>query len=152
MFPAFLVLAARLQQNAGRLNPPENFFPVTYAPLDRPEAVTLQLPILNSENPESVLQRIKRYVADATVAELDRSDIERTLQTYGFFFGLRAIPDRAWANNVYGAALTLGRQKQMGIDSRRLAQDIESLGRQQLEAAARRFFGDVYGAAILQIQ
>ncbi len=140
LFPAFMIVAARLQLNSSQLNPPQGVFPLTYAPLDRPEVLIVNLPVGKNEEIQSVLNRLKRFVTGTASKNLDKRDIEATKQVFGFTLGLQEYPDKVLANNVYGVAFSLGRWAQLGIDSKRLLEDIGRVTQEDLKKATEVYF------------
>jgi zinc protease len=140
LFPAFMIVAARLQLNSSQLNSPQGVFPLTFAPLDRPEVLIVNLPVGENEEGQSVLNRLKSFVTGTVSKNLDKRDIEATKQVFGFTLGFQEYPDKVLANNVYGVAFSLGRRAQLGIDSKRLLEDISRVTQEDLKKATEVYF------------
>jgi predicted Zn-dependent peptidase len=149
-FPAFLILAARLQMKAKELNPPKNTFPVAYAVLDRPEALLVHFPVAPGGNAEAVASKLAKFVADKTTEPLSSKDKIIARQMFGFALGLQPYPDKVLAQNVYGVALSAGMRKQLKIDHNQLVQKLNAVTQAELTQTAREFFSpDKYSTALV---
>ena len=61
-------------------------------------------------------------------------------QMFAFPLGTADIPDFALAQNPYGAAISLARREQMGIDASKLNRAFDALTEPDLRRAAREIF------------
>ena len=61
-------------------------------------------------------------------------------QMFGMFLGTAEIPDFALAQNPYGAALSLARREQLGIDAVKLNRAFDNLTEADLRCAAQEIF------------
>jgi zinc protease len=152
LFPAFLVIVARLQSNSFKLNPPKGVFPVGFALLDRPEVVTLHLPVPKGEKADTVVDKLRKYVSATTSEKLKRKDITNTKQVFGYMLGLQEYSDRVLVNNIYGVAFSLGMRKQLGIDSQKLIEKLNSVTQDELTEAVKKYFAlGNYATAVVQV-
>ncbi len=150
LFPAFLILAARLQMNSQALKPPKQFFPVVYAVLDRPETLLVHLPVGAGQKAAAVEKKLCRFVADTLAPPLSSADKTITRQLYGFALGLQKYPDHVLAKNVYGVALATGRRKQLRVDPELLAEKLAAVTQQDLALAAKKYFApESYSTALV---
>jgi zinc protease len=152
LFPAFLVLVRRLQANVERLDLSPSTFLVIYAPLDRPEVVTLNLPAINQEDPEALLARLGTYVDEIRNMTLDYPELKATGQYYNFLFCRESYPMEALARDPYGVAFTLGRKKQLGINGDAIIKKIETVTQEELKEAAEIFAPEKSAAVIVKIK
>ncbi len=153
LFPAFLVLVARLQSSSFKLNPPQKFFPVGFALMDRPEVVTLHLPIPKGEKVETILDKLRSYVSATTSDKLKRKDINNTKQIFGYMLGLQKYPDQILVNNIYGVAFTLGMRKQLGIKSQELLEKLNSVTQDELMETVKEYFTpENYAVAVINVE
>ncbi len=153
LFPAFLVLVARLQSSSSKLNPPQNLFPVCFAPLDRPEVVTVHLPVPKGKKANNVVKKLTNYVSVTTSGKLKRDDIINTKQAFGYTLGLQKYPDRVLANNIYGVALYLGMRKHFGIDNQKLLKKLNFVTQDELDETTKEYFTpENYATAIVNVK
>jgi len=152
LFPAFLVLVNRFHANATKLMPSPSSFLVFYAPFDRPEIITLNLPAIDQEAPEAVLVRLRSYVEEMRAMTLDKEELKATKQYYNFFFCRESYPMEALARDPYGVAFTLGRKKQLGINGDAIIQKIGAVTQEELAQAAEIFAPEKSAAAIIKIK
>lgn len=152
LFPAYLVLVHRLQVNSEKLKPSPNTFLVFYAPFDRPEAITLNLPAVNREIPEAVLARLRSYVAEMRAVKLDREELKNARQYFNFTFCRESYPTVVLARDPYGVAFTIGRKKQLGINGDTLMRQIDAVTQEELTAAGEYFAPEKSAAAIVKIK
>ena len=144
---------ARIQANSYKLTPPQGVYPVGFAPLDRPEVVTVALPVPKGEKPGNVVEKIMDYVSAKTSQELNRKDINNTKQVFGYMLGLQEYSDQVLANNIYGVAFTLGMRKHLGIDRQKLLEKVNSVTVNELTEAVKEYFASgKYATAIVNIK
>ncbi|MCG7851253.1 MAG: insulinase family protein [Methanosarcinaceae archaeon] len=154
LFHAFLILVARLQVNSDKLNPPQGVFPVGFALLDRPEVVTVHLPVPEEKvRAEAVVDKLKDYVAATISDKFQKKDITNTKQVFGYMLGLLEYPDRIHADNIYGAAFALGMRKHLGIESSELIKKIDSVSQNEITEAAWEYFAPGrYATAVVNVK
>jgi predicted Zn-dependent peptidase len=136
LFPAFLVLTAKLQLKTADLNPPKGVSPVIFSPLDRPEVLIIKLPAKMFEKGEEVIKQLKNFVKKTVSEPLSNRDITKAQQLFGFAYKLQDYPDTILANNPYGVAFALGRCRQLKIDSTKLCNAINRVTEEKLHKAA----------------
>ncbi len=152
-YPAFLVLVARLQTNSNKLNPSQGVYPVGFALLDRPEVVTISLPVPIEEKPDNVVEKLTGYVSMTTSPKLSRKDVNNTKKVFGYMLGLQDYSDRVLANNIYGVAFTLGMRNHLGIDSQKLLEKINSITPNELAETADEYFASgKYAITIINVK
>jgi zinc protease len=152
LFPAFLVIVHRFQVNSGKLKPSPSSFLVSYAPFDRPEVVSLILPVVDQETPEAVLVRLRSYVNEMRIVKLDREDLKAARQFFNFTFCQETYPDEVLARYPYGVAFTMGRKKQLGINGDSIMQRITAVTQEELGAAGEYFAPEKSAAVIVKIK
>jgi hypothetical protein len=134
------------------LKPSPSTFLVFYAPFDRPEAITLNLPAVNREIPEAVLARLRSYVAEMRAVKLDREELKNARQYFNFTFCRESYPTVVLARDPYGVAFTIGRKKQLGINGDTLMRQIDAVTQEELTAAGEYFAPEKSAAAIVKIK
>jgi zinc protease len=149
LFPAFLVLVARMQFDRAKLDPDPKRFPIYYAAIDDPEAIYFNLRAGKDDTAKALLARVRKFIAAIAESEVTAADGQRTSLFFGRFFGLRELPDAFLAEDPYGVAFALGRRQQLGIDSARLAKAIAAVTTKDLERVLRDVFGEDRFAAVL---
>jgi zinc protease len=156
LFPAFLILVARLQNNAMMFQPGNPFagdFPVTFAPLDDPGILYVRAVVKEGETPDDTIARLEQTVSKLIAPELQRHDAKGTNQTFSFVLGTANLPDAMLLQNTYGAAFRIGRRAQLGINASKLSKAIEAVGESELRRAARDYFApDVRATAVVTVE
>jgi zinc protease len=140
LYTAFLVLVSRLWTGAARLDNGPVGFPVYYTPLDDGAVVAVSSPIRADESPQEAIVRLEGFVAQATGPALADRDRQAVRQTFGFLLGLVEVPDWALARNPYGAAFSIARRLQLGLDAARLNRALDKLTATDLRRAAAEIF------------
>ena len=149
LYAPFLVLAARFWAasaqpgNAAGTDRPCVYFPL----LEDPAVLAVSAPAKPGEAAAQAMARLESFVAGTTGPAL--GDAERALarQTFAFFLGTAEIPDFAQAQNPYGAALSLARREQLGIDTVKLNRSLDTLTESDLRRAASEIFAPARHAA-----
>lgn len=152
LFLAYLVIVHRLQANTGKLKPSPDIFPVIYAPFDRPEVISLNLPVVDRETPEAVLARLRSYVNEMRTAKLDGEELKAARQFFNFSFCRESYPDGVLMRDPYGIAFTMGRKKQLGINGDSIMQRITAVTQEELGAAGEYFAPEKSAAVIVKIK
>ncbi|MBW1764496.1 MAG: hypothetical protein JRJ23_07140, partial [Deltaproteobacteria bacterium] len=136
-----------------KINPSQRFFPVGFALLDRPEVVTIHLPVPQGEKANSVVEKLRNYVSATTSGKLKREDINNTKQVFGYMLGLQQYPDRVLVTNIYGVALCLGMRKHLGIDSQKLLEKLNSVTQDELMETVKEYFTpENYATAMVNVK
>jgi len=153
-FPAFLVMVRRLQANVEKLNLGPYTFQVIYAPLDRPEVLSLVLPVKGQAAPMEVLRQIEKYVSEMRAKSLDGAEPKAARDYFNFAYRRETYPLEALARDPYGVAFSLGRTRQMGVDGEALMKKVEGTTQGELARAVQWFdpAKGGAGAAIVEIK
>jgi zinc protease len=153
LYPPFLVLAARLQAQAGKLRVGRNRFPVLYAFVDDPAVLLVSAPAQGKETPEQAAGRLAAFVAGPVKADLEAADVPRARMAFGLMLGSNELPESLVAGNTYGLAYALGRREQLGIDPAGLRKALAAVTNEDLRRAAREVFGpDRHAAVFLTVK
>jgi len=152
LHPAYLVLVHRLQVNSQALEFSPNTLLVFYAALDRPEVISLVLPVENQENPEAALDRLEKYVDEIRIRKIDNEEIIASRRNFNFIFCRETYPNSVLAGDSYGVAFAIGRKKQLGINGDTLMQQIDAVTQEELSAAGEYFALEKSAAAIIKIR
>jgi zinc protease len=151
-YPAFLVLAHRLQVNSGQLKLAPSTSLVFYAPLDRPEVISFVLPVGDQEIPEAVLSRLEKYVAEMRTRMPDKKEIKASRRYYNFMFCRETYPEGVLARDPYGVAFVMGRKKQFGVNGDSLMRQIGAVTNEELSAAGEYLSPEKSAAAIVKVK
>jgi zinc protease len=131
LYPAFLVLAARLAA-AGAGGGGAHGWKLDFAPLARP-ALFVTSPIPAGQQPEAVAARVRGELAAIVGAPLAPGEPARALARFGADLGLTP------ASTPRDTAFAAGRLRQLGVDAQALERGVSAVTQDQLAAAARRF-------------
>jgi zinc protease len=142
LFPAFLIAAARFYKNADRLGQTPDAFPVIYAPLDRPEILIVQRPVQARETGAVVEKRLRDFFVATISPELSDGDIPFAKQFFSHLLGFTDFPGTPQDGQLYGIAFRRGRFRQMGVDSGRLLEKLESTTGEEFAAMKAKYFSD----------
>lgn len=149
-YPAFLVLARRLQIRQSKLQAGAGRFPVHFAMLDDPHTLTLSVPARPGETGKETLRRLQSFVEESHQAPLVPRETLAVQMHFGSFLGLKEPDAFELAANPYGVAFSLGRRRQLGLDGTKLRQGLEAVTDADLRRVARSVFGtDRFTGAIL---
>ena len=149
LFPAFLVIAARLQKNSFQLSPPQTVFPVGFALLDRPEVLFLHLPVPVGQKGDATLIKLRNYVSATISSEMKSRDITNAKDHFSYLLGFQQYPDLVLVKNIYGVAFTLGMRKQLGIKSQELLTKLNAVTPFEFSAAAKKYFAPGNCASVI---
>jgi zinc protease len=141
LYPAYLVLVARLQADARKLTMPAGRFPVHCPLLDDPAALYVGTPADKGETADQAVQRLTAFVADAVKPPLGGSDVANVRAMFGPMLGLGEVPDAVAAANPYFSAFSLGRQRQLVTKPAELNAALTKLRDEDLRRAAKEVFG-----------
>ncbi len=142
LYAPFLVLVARFWaasaqpgggSGAGR---PSIHFPL----LEDPAVLGVSATAKPGETAPLAIARLESFVADTIAPQFRDDERASARQMFAFFLGTAEIPDFALAQNPYGAALSLARREQLGIDTLKLNRAFDALTEQGLRRAAGEIF------------
>jgi zinc protease len=153
LFPAFLVLAAQLEQNAMQLagNPQE--FPVIFAPLDDCGILYVSSQTKEGETAAQAIERRSQFVAKGVQPKDIAQAVAAAKQQFAFHFGTAEVPDLALGNNIYGAAFVTGRREQLGINPEKLIRAMDQVNGETIQQCAKEYFAiDRRSVAIVEKQ
>jgi zinc protease len=142
LYAPFLVLVARFwaasaqpgdARGTGR---PTVYFPL----LEDPAVLGVSVTAKPGETAPQAIARLESFVAETIGPKLRDDERAAARQTFAFFLGTAEIPDSALAQNPYGAALSLARREQLGIDPLKLNRAFDALTERDLRRAAGEVF------------
>ena len=149
LYPAFLVLAARLATrfvaSASSGMPPA----VAYSFLDDPEVLFVNGVVEPGETAAGAVARLDERVGAAVSARLTPADIAAARNVYGTMLGVAPMPAMMLRHNPYGVAFSLARSEQMGIDGAVLGAKWKTLSGDSLIAAAAVFAPERRAAVVV---
>jgi zinc protease len=134
LFPAFLVLAARLHDVA-----PPRSWKASFAPLEHPEVLLVTGAVGPQERPDDAAGRIRKEVASLISAGLAPGELRAAAASYGSTLRTEPLKPAACERDPMGAAFAKARTAQLRIDGRALAQSLEAVTAGQLADAAKTF-------------
>jgi zinc protease len=161
-YAAFLLFVARLLEPAPATG--GTAVSVTFAPLDEPGAVYLQVPLepgIDAEAATRELERIQARVSDVVGTPWSPRDAARVTQSYGFLLGLLPLgydvlaqgPRYDVAKNPYGVALGLAARRVLGVDADLLRGRLAKLPQAPLARSGARLFDPLAaGAATVRVR
>lgn len=142
LFPAFLVLLARLQESAMKLGGAPTELPVTFAPLDDCGTVYVITTAKEGETPDQAVGRLSRLIEEAVDAGKRPVSPSFGKQQFAFLLDTWKVPDLLLRSNVYGVAFGLGRRRQLGINGEQLAAEMDLVKREAILECARQYFAE----------
>jgi zinc protease len=149
LFPAFLTLAAGLQDKAQKLGGGLEDFPVIFAPLDDFGTLYVISKTNQGETAEEAVKRWSRFVAEATEPTDVKQAVSTARQQFAFLLGTEELPDMLLSNNVYGVGFGLGRRNQLHIDGQRLAREMDRLERAAIQNGARQYLDENHRTIVI---
>jgi zinc protease len=138
----FLVLVARFWAaspqpgSAGGIGRPSVYFPL----LEDPAVLGVSAMANPGESAPQAVARLESFVAETIAPQLRDDERASARQTFALFLGTAEIPDFALAQNPYGAALSLARREQLGVDPLRLNRAFDALTERDVRRAASEIF------------
>jgi zinc protease len=136
-YPAFLLLAARLNNQAWKLG--AGSVTVHFTPLDDPEVLAIRAALRPGESGKAAVARLRNFVRESIRGPKRPADVLAAKNTFGFFLGFPGFPEAAFSQNLYGLAFSLARRQQLALDGIRLGNLIEKVSGEDLSSAARIF-------------
>lgn len=140
LYPAFLVLAARLQIEAAALQQSADAYPFRFAALDRPDSVCLGLAVARNQAVDEPLDQLEQFVQRVVNQPFTADDRLRARQVFAFYLGTETVPDELLRRDVYAAALALARRHQLGIRSSALIAALDRVTGSDVQRAALHYF------------
>ncbi|HEX9902596.1 MAG TPA: insulinase family protein [Acidobacteriota bacterium] len=137
LYPAFLLLAARLNNQAWRLG--AGSLTLHFAPLDDPEVLGISAALKPGESGKAAVARLREFVRESIPGPIKPADIFAAKNFFGFFLGFPGLPEAVFSQNIYGLAFSLARRQQLDIDGIRLASLIEKVSTEDLSSATPIF-------------
>lgn len=141
VFPAFLVLVAKMQSRARELQTTPRHFPVQFMGIDDPSILYLSSAIRAGKTAEETIQGLQEFADRIANEKVGKADLELTKNTFAFLFGTAELPVFAGSANIYGVAFALGRRRQLGIDSKQLAEAIGAVDEESIARCREQVFG-----------
>lgn len=154
LYAPFLVLVARFwaaQAQAmsgtggGATARPTVYFPL----LEDPAVFGISASAKPGEKAPQAIARLESIVAETIARPLRADERASASQMFAPFLGTAEIPDFAFAQNPYGAALSLARREQLAIDGAKLRRAFEALTEQDIRRTASKVFAPTGHAAAL---
>jgi len=141
LYAPFLVLVARFwaasaQPGGGGTGRPSVYFPL----LEDPAVLGVNAMAKPGETAPRAIARLESFVADAIALQFRDDERASARQMFARFLGTAEIPDFSLAQNPYGAALSLARREQLGIDTLKLNRAFDALTERDLRRAAGELF------------
>jgi zinc protease len=142
LYAPFLVLVARFWAASaqsgvgGAAGEPSLYSPL----LEDPAVLGASITARPGETAAQAFARLEAFVAGTIAPPLRDDERASARQIFAFYLGTAEIPDVALGQNPYGAALSLVRREQLGIDSARLNREFDALTEAGLRRAAAEIF------------
>lgn len=134
LFPAFLVLAARLNAPS-----PAHPWKARFAPLEHPEVLLVAGAVGPQERPDDAAGRIRKEIASLIAAAPSPGELRAAVAAYGFALRTEPLKPAACERDPMGAAFAKARTAQLRIDGQGLAKALEAVTAGQLADAAKAF-------------
>ncbi len=148
-YTPFLAMVARLYAASGQSGGAPGRATVYFPLLEDPAVLGVSGPAKRGEPAPQALARLEAFVAETIATPLREDERASLRQTFGFFLGTADLPDFALARNPYGAALSLARREQLGLDPAQLNRAIDALTEQDFRRAAMEIFAPARHAGAL---
>src|SRR5262249_15575309 len=140
-YAAFLVLLSRLQLNSRKLEAGSGGFPVQFMMLDDGVLLGIRVPAKKGETAQQAVARLQAAVAEILAGKFDKTEVVWVKNNLGLMLGLKELPDQFIGNNPYGAAFSLGRREQLGLDSAQLGKALDALSDDDVRRTVKEVFG-----------
>jgi zinc protease len=108
--------------------------------LEDPAVLGISATAKADETVPRAIARLESFVADTIAPQLRDDERASARETFALFLGTAEIPNFALAQNPYGAALSLARREQLGIDPLKLKGAFDALTERDLRRAAGEIF------------
>jgi zinc protease len=140
-YAPFLVLAARFWAASARAGGGETGRPSVYFPLlEDPAVLGVSATARPGEPAPKAIERLEAFVAETVAPQLRADERASARQMFAFFLETAEVPESALALNPYGAALSLARREQLGIDAGAIGRSFDALTERDLRRAAGEIF------------
>ncbi len=149
LFPAFLVLVAKMQSQAVELQSNPRQFPIQFMAIDDPSVLYVTSEVRKGETAKDTVQRLDEFVLKIANGSVEKDHLKFAKNAFAFLYETSELPGAALAGNVYGAAFALGRRGQLGIDSKKLAQDILDVRQDAIDQCRDQVFDARQRAAVV---
>ena len=140
LYTPFLVLAARFwaasAQPGGGTGRPSVSFPV----LEDPAVLGVSAVMKPGETALRAIASLESFVADTVAPPVRNDERAAARQNFALFLGTAEVSDFALAQNPYGAALSMARREQLGIDPLKLGREFDALTERVIRRAADEIF------------
>jgi len=142
LYAPFLVLVARFWAasaqpgGGGGTGGPSVYFPL----LEDPAVLGVSAMAKPGETARRAIARLESFVAGTIAPQFRDDERASARQMFALFLETAEIPDFALAQNPYGAALSLARREQLGIDTLKLNRAFDALTERDLRRAAGEIF------------
>jgi zinc protease len=142
LYAPFLVLAARFWAAAaqagggGGNGRPSVYFPL----LEDPAVLGVSATAQPGETAPQAIAHLEAFVAETIAPQFREHERASARQMFALFLGTADVPDFALAQNPYGAALSLARREQLGIDTPKLNRAFDALTERDIRRAAGEIF------------
>jgi hypothetical protein len=120
-----------------------------FSVLDDPTLIAISSPVGPQATPEQAVASLRSFVERAMTASLQPFEKLATKNNLGVLLGLVDFPDMMFKQNLYGVAFSIGRRKQVGLDSAALSKSLDSLTNDDIKAAGQAIFGPEQQAAVV---
>ncbi|MFA4987952.1 MAG: pitrilysin family protein [Candidatus Brocadiia bacterium] len=152
LFPAFVVLASRLQTRAySKLKSAPGRQAISYAPFDNPQFLFISLPLEAEQTPEEAVEALDKFVAETVAKRLHPFDVFSTKSNYGFQMGFMEMPDEMIAASPYWVALSLAWKERGSLDPAAMGKLVEAVTQEALDEAAKTIFAPDRRTAVVVI-
>ena len=144
IYPAFLVLAARVTNSGGS----GRSWKGDFAPLARPDILFVNSGVPAGQPAEPFAAQMRADVNKVVGAALGGDEAEQAVARFGAELGMTPATADTYASEPLQAAFAAGRRAQLGIDGAALAAGAAAVTPKQLAAAAK-LFDDKSSAAVI---
>jgi len=134
LFPAFLVLAARLGPGV-----PPRAWKASFSPLVDPAVLLVTGAVGPQERPDDAAEHIRREITSLVSAAPAKGEVRAAVAAFGVDLGTVPLKPGACERDPMGVAFARARAAQLRIDGKALARSMEALTPDQLAAAAKLF-------------
>lgn len=149
MFPAFLILVAKMQSRTAQLRSGPRDFPVQFMAIDDPSVLYVTSEVQDGETAEQTIERLDRFVLDVANEDVTRADRQLTLNAFTFFYETSELPAAAMAGNIYGVAFGLARRQQLGIEPAQMKESILNAPQDAIDRCRKQVFAVECRAAVV---
>lgn len=135
LYPAFLVLAARLLAPVS----PARSWEASYDPIARPETLFVSAQVPPGPAPEAAATAVRAELSALLAQPLAPADFTAAKDRFGLLLGLHALEPATCAAEPRAFALARARRAQLGLSALHLGEALDATTQAQLDEAAARF-------------